>query len=296
MYYICSIITMQIFIMVCLNKYVGLGLSISFLALFHVSVVVAGDHAPVGARSAAMGYASVAVPDGYSLWNNPSGLSFAGTPMAVWSVHVPFGISKLSSKSLGLIVPVDQTILASGLTYFGYSSYHEWEGSLVLARKLAPGWSLGVRMGVCKKFIAQGDIIPLLLVGSSGVMGNITDRLRLGLYAYNITRASKNTSYEQRIPSILCFGLSHQVSSEFLIITEVSKDLEMLPQWKFGAEYSVADKVFLRGGFSLGSVRQFSFGFGYQWNNFFFDVAFAYHQLLGATPDISMVWQNPVNP
>ena len=108
-------------------------------------LVQAGDHAPVGARSAGMGHASVTLPDSYSLWNNPSGLACSPHVAVLWSVHVPFGISDLSLKSLGVIFPVGQTVIASNLSYFGYSSYHEWEMNLVLAKKLSLTGLLGFR-------------------------------------------------------------------------------------------------------------------------------------------------------
>ncbi len=261
------------------------------VAIGGVAPVLAGES--VGARAAALGGASVVLTDPSALWNNPSAIVLQHHCSVTFSQHIPFGIRELSLKTLGVVYPVKKTLVSSGLRYFGYTSYHETELRVSLARTLAAGWSLGVSMGWHRRYVAFASRHPDAVSGSVGVLGMLSPNVSLGLCLLNITGACKDRNHPYRVPSGMRLGGGLRIEPDLFLVAECFKDVEFPPVWMAGLEYTPVSLWVFRAGCSLGSVRRFSAGFGFRYRSFLIDFSFFWHQVLGFTPATSLTWQRP---
>ena len=86
-------------------------------------------------------------------------------------------------------------------------------------------------------------------------------------------------------------GLQYRPGKEVLILAEVEKDVLQPLRIRIGVEYGLLDVLDLRIGV-VTSETQLSFGFGYKLKEHWqLDFAAAYHQYLGFTPGIGLVYR-----
>ena len=83
------------------------------------------------------------------------------------------------------------------------------------------------------------------------------------------------------------FGMNYRLSEQFILFTELEKNVIHPLQVKFAAEYKPTSKWFFRGGISTAPLA-FSFGVGGRFKDRMqLDLGTAYHQLLGWSPHVS---------
>ena len=89
----------------------------------------------------------------------------------------------------------------------------------------------------------------------------------------------------------MSFGLEYQPGDGIIILAEAEKDVLLPMRIRVGVEYGLFDVLDLRLGVATGET-QLSFGVGYKlkerWQ---LDFAAAYHQYLGFTPGVGLVYR-----
>ena len=85
------------------------------------------------------------------------------------------------------------------------------------------------------------------------------------------------------------FGGSYKFSEKALLSSELEKNVGLTTIFKAGLEYHIVEQVFLRGGIASNPTLS-SFGFGFKLKQWQVDVASSYHQVLGFTPQVSLVY------
>ena len=81
------------------------------------------DNYLLGARFAAMGNASVMIPDLWSLSHNQAGLGWGRSTSAGFHFENKFVIPQYSLSAAGIAIPVKPGTLGVMIYYFGYSKY-----------------------------------------------------------------------------------------------------------------------------------------------------------------------------
>jgi len=260
------------------------------LFLFLSSLLFAGhDNTPQGGRSAAMANASVALSDFWSLQNNQAGLAYYNHLAAGFYYENRYLTQELSLKSGGFVIPTNSGNFGLNLTYFGYSKYNESKVGISFARSFGKVLAIGLQLDYLYTSIADGYGNKGLVTFELGLLSKINDHLTLGAHIYNPTNAKLAEYDDERIPAILKVGAAYSFDNNILISVEAEKDTEHDPILKFGLEYQIIEKIFVRGGVSS-NPGLYSFGFGLNLDKLKIDFSSTIHQTLGYSPQISLYY------
>lgn len=248
-----------------------------------------GIAASLGARSIGLGGSSVIYENSNSVFTNQAAL--ASVRKMEFSIHSEqrFLLSEIRAIAAAAALPIGKTgTFGLGVQYFGFEAYNEQRISLGYGKKLGDKFSLGA------SFIWTNTSIPEygnkgVFTFDLGIMAFVSSKVTLGAHIFNPLRIGINE--EEALPSIIKIGLRYRPSKVVRIIAEVEKDIQFGLRTHWGTEYDVLDQLVLRFGLAT-QPTEISFGFGYKIKQKLrIDIGASYHQLLGVTPALSVVFR-----
>jgi len=262
-----------------------------FLIFCSIKTYSGNENFPVGSRSAGMGNASVANPDFWSIHHNQAGLAYISSISAGVYFENRFLISSMGIKSLGVVFPTNSGVLGLSFNNYGYSLYNEQKIGLSFAKMLHEKFAMGVQLDYLSNTIQEYGSKSVVTF-EVGVMASLTKQLILGAHIYNPINAKLSSTdlYDERVPSILRVGVGYTFSEKVLFSIETEKDIYFKSVFKAGVEYHVIDILYLRTGIATNPTLN-TFGFGIDYNGLKFDVASGWHQILGITPQFSLIYE-----
>jgi len=246
----------------------------------------------MGARSAAMGHASVTNTDVWAVHHNQAALAFLEESAVGISYESRFLTNELAQKgAVGAIKLKNHGTIGINVSQFGYSQFNDNKFGLGYALRLAKDISIGAQVNY--QYIAFGanDYGSLsVLTSEVGVLARLTDAISLGAHVYNLNYAKVSDYADEHLPMIFRLGAGVQFSEQFTGSAEVEKSLEQDANIKLGAEYVFFEKLSLRGGLNTQPFSN-SFGLGYRIKGLDIDVAANYHSVLGYSPQASIQYR-----
>lgn len=245
------------------------------------------ENLPVGARSVALGHASVNLQDIWSAHHNQAGLANLERIGGGIYYESRFTMAALSLKGGVAALPFDFGTFGVSVTSFGYSLYSESKVGLAYAMKLGENVRMGVQFNYHRTQIAEGYGNANLFTGEVGLQADITEALSVGAHVYNPTLTSQADYNNERIPTTIRLGASYQFNEKFFLSVEGHQNIYDKAQFRAGMEYHIIEQLYLRGGISTNPTLA-SFGFGLKLKKFFIDVASSYHATLGFSPQVSL--------
>lgn len=276
---------------VCTSDYNIRGVLMLILALFSISSTqaqIAND--VIGASSTGMGGYSVTVSDLWSANNNQAGLGFATDISGGLFYENRFLLKETSYRAGAFVLPVKTGAFGLSVASFGYSAYSETKAGLSYGQRFGDKFSVGVQLNYLNTKLSQDYGTKNSLTGAIGLMAKLNKEVTLGVHIYNPTR-SKLAEYDtEKIPTIMKLGLAYRFSEKVMLGVETEKDLDYDAVVRAGLEYHITEIFYLRGGIST-NPTMYSFGFGLQMKNFKMDISSSFHQTLGMTPSISLIYQ-----
>lgn len=258
--------------------------------LFLVSSTAFGQlNTHFGGRSAGLAHASVALSDGWSSHNNQAGLAWLEQSQAGVFVQNKFLLKELNYGGFSYAHVLKTGALALSYSNFGYQLYGESKVGLGYGMKFSDIISGGVQLNYHNTRLANNYGRKSSLTAEIGMQAYLTDKLILGVHLFNPSRTKLNDYTNEKIATIMRFGVSYKFSKQVLATVEVEKDIDFRPIFRAGLEYKINKTMYLRGG--VGSQPTLaSFGFGINVQSFKIDLAASYHQILGFTPDFSLTY------
>jgi hypothetical protein len=110
------------------------------------AAMAGGEHLPVGARFAGMGYASTTLADLWSVRANQAGLAGLEHPVAGVYFQQHWLSEELAMQGLGFAMPVGKGCFAISGNSFGGSLYAEQQFGLAYAMRLSETFRVGVQV------------------------------------------------------------------------------------------------------------------------------------------------------
>lgn len=267
----------------------NLNATLSLLMIVLFMPVYGHKNVPEGGRSAAMGSASVALADFWSLQNNQAGLAFYNRPAAGAYFENRFLVKELSLKSGGVVLPVNYGVFGLKLSYFGYSLYNESKIGLAYARKFSDYFAAGLQLNYLITSIGDDYGSKGVATFEAGLMSKINPNLTIGAHVFNPINVKFVEYADERIPAIFRLGAAYSFDNNIILTVEAEKETNFDPALKFGIEYRIIEEVFVRGGLST-NPGQYSFGFGLNFGRIIIDFSSSVHHVLGYSPQISMIY------
>jgi hypothetical protein len=262
------------------------------LLLLSIENSFAGNEpATAGGRAAGVGGAAVTYSDVWSAFHNQAGLAYIKKFSAGVFNETPFLLSDLSTRGAAVALPVnDLGVFALSLNYYGFNLYNEKKFGLAYAKSFGERISAAIQLDYLGTSISEGYGSNSAFTVEAGFRAEILPKLFLGAHIFNPTRAKLADYDEEKIPTVLKAGLGYYFSDKVLVSIESEKNMDENNIFKAGVEYHIVKILYLRGGISTNPTLT-SFGFGLDFDSFKFDVAAAYHQQLGYTPNVSLTYQ-----
>ena len=262
------------------------------LCLIHLVIIgyAGNDNYPAGAAAAGMGHTGVTIQNLWAVSHNQAGL--AGLDKITAGVYYDrrFNLDETSVKSFALALPVAKLgVFGVHFNMFGFSLYNEKKAGVSYARKFGESVNVGVQLNYLNTYIAEdyGSNNAIAVEGGARVV--LMEDLTAGVHIFNPTQARLAEYDDERIPTILKFGLSYTFSKKVQAALETEKDIDQDAVFKGGIEYRPVDAIYIRAGISTNPVMN-SFGAGFVVKNLQIDIAASMHQSLGYTPHMSLTY------
>jgi hypothetical protein len=245
---------------------------------------------PTGARSGGLLNASTTFCDNWAYFNNPGALGKLEKLSAGVSYENRYLISDLQRQSLALALPTKYGVFSVGAFHQGSSEYRNFRSGLGYALKLADNFSAGIQ------FNYQGIRLPNYygksntITAEFGALLNVTEKWNFGFSIFNLGQNKLSDFKNDRYNTTMRLGIGYKPAKAVNVIAEVWKDIDGPVSFKGALEYEPFKQFHLR----LGVGNQpsaLAFGIGYKWNEYSLDLATAYHQVLGWSPQISFTYE-----
>lgn len=256
-----------------------------------IPIIFAWDIAThVGGKTNSIGNCSVALSEFWSCHNNPAGFANYNNIAVGLSYENRFLLKELAYKNIGVIIPFNIGVIGITASQFGYNHYNENLLGLGLSRSFGPNLKIGLKLDyIFFKYSTDYARIQTATF-ELGLQYHINKSLCLGAYIFNPINVKLKTLNNEKIPIIMRIGLSYFVKEDFLITAEVEENFENDFSYRFGLEYEIYKKIFVRSGFQL-RPEIFTFGFGYDYNWFTIDISAQMNQVLGASLSCSFIYK-----
>jgi len=262
-----------------MNKFLLLFFSILFFAINNFA-----QYETIGARSSAMGDASVSFIDIWATFNNPAALGFTDRISMGFSYKNNFLMKELSQMSFAFTLPVKKVgVFHFGADRFGYEQFSTNKFGIGYSRKFGKIFSLGTQINL--HWIHIGDIYGDK-VTASGSVSFLVKPMKNWIIAgnvYNITATPISFDARDRINTIFRVGSSYTIAEKFLISIEGEASLQYDPTFRAGLEYKPIPLLAIRAGINTYPMSP-TFGFGIDYKRVLFDYAGKWHPVLGFSP------------
>ncbi len=253
----------------------------------HLSAQIGNDF--VGARSAAMGGYNVTLSDVWSANNNQAGLGFVKDISGGIYYENRFLLKETGYKAAAFVLPSKSGAFGVSVASFGFELYNETKAGLSYGQRFGDKFTMGVQMNYLNTKLPQEYGSKTTLTGAVGLIAKLSKELSLGMHVYNPTRAKLAEYDNERVPTIMKLGLDYRFSNKVMLGVSTEKDVNFDAIVNAGIEYHITEILYLRGGIST-NPTQYAFGFGMQLKDFKVDLSSSFHQTLGITPGISIIY------
>lgn len=245
---------------------------------------VFSQYESIGARSSAMGDASVPFADTWSTFNNPSALGFTDKIQLGFSYKNNFLLKELSQMSFAFSLPVQKVgVFHLGVDRFGYDQFSSNKFGIGYSRKFGKIFSLGTQINI--HWLHIGDIYGNK-VTASGSLSFLIKPMKnwvIGANVFNITATPISADDRDRINTIFRLGTSYTIANKLLVSIEGEASLQYDPTFKAGIEYNPIELLSIRAGIITYPMSP-TFGFGINYKKVLFDFAGKWHPILGFSP------------
>lgn len=259
------------------------------LALFHV--VNAQGYLPSGGRAISMANAVVSIEDEFAFFNNPATASRFKSIKAGLAYENRFLLKELQSQSLAAAIPFGKGVMTLGGHHYGYTQFRSYRAGIGYSMGFSEKFSMGVQLNYLGLMLNQNYGSSSALTADAGWFAEITPKWNIGLSVMNIGRAGLSDYENDRYSTAMRLGTSYRFSDRVLISIEGDKDLDNPLRFRGGIEYGISEDFFLRGGLATNRLEM-SFGMGYCFSVLRIDIGSSYDQILGWSPNFSIVFIN----
>ncbi|MEX2597572.1 MAG: hypothetical protein WEC59_11640 [Salibacteraceae bacterium] len=259
----------------------------ALLTIQGLEVFAGGENETAGARSHALGNASVSLVDGWSVTNNQGALGLLDQYFLGAAYESRYFLPEAGFAAFSFAGPLGGGSIGVVAHSYGYATYRDNRMGLSYGRKLSELISLGVQLNYSEVRIAGNYGRSASLVAEIGMLVTPNEKWRIGAHLYNPTRSRLAEFDDERIPTVLSLGTSYIFSEKVRWMLEVEKGLDQPVNFQTGIEYEPVDHFFLRTGYSTLN-GSFGFGLGYKWNNMLIDISNQWDQSIGFGATLSL--------
>lgn len=246
---------------------------------------------PIGARSAGMANASVALNDLWAMHHNQAAL--VGLEQAGVAAYYEnrFLLSNLNLQAATAVLPTPKAgVFGISYSRFGNKLFNQSRYGFAYAKRLWKFLSVGLQLSYLNTTLAEDYGTRHSFIAEIGLLSQVTPKLRLGFHAFNLTRTQLANDFDERVPMNFRLGAQYDFSKKVRIAIEGEKDLELPAVFKAGVEYLPVEQFAIRVGVGTAPFHA-DFGLGLRLKFLHFDIAGSVHPVLGFSPKASLSYR-----
>jgi hypothetical protein len=232
---------------------------------------------PMGARSMAMANASTTINDVWAYHHNPGALGDVDRFTAGISYENRFLLKELQSQGFAVAVPMKVGVISVGGQLYGSEQFRSYKAGL------------GVQLNYIGLRLPENYGSANSMTAEVGIYAKLTNNWKLGASVYNLGRAKLGEFADDRFTTMMRIGSSYTFSKKVMLAIDFEKNLDYDLRIKTGVEYEVVKHFKLRGGFATAPIELCA-GIGYEWKQLEISAGSSYHQVLGWSPNFSLVF------
>jgi hypothetical protein len=241
----------------------------------------------MGARAQGLGFASAALTDEWSVFNNIGGLAKVNQITTACTYEARPGIAAFNTMAAVAALPVPFGVTGIGIFRFGDDLYNEQLVTAGFSNTFGLA-SLGVRLNYIQYHAKGFGNKGVLSLGFGGI-AVLSSAFSIGAYITNMNQPTLSED-EERLPTTLTISVAFTPTDKLLVTAELEKDLEYTPLWKAGLEYEFYKKFWFRTGFNLEPNAAF-IGLGFKPEKFRIDYAFMQNTEQGARHQATVAYR-----
>lgn len=267
------------------QKILTVFLAYSFVQLCHAS----GDQLLTGARATAMGGASVVNIDAFAVFNNQGAAGFIENYVVGVYADRKFLNASVNHFALAAVFhgkKVGNFTLSS--KFYGYKLYNETQIGLGYSRKFGEKVAFGIQFDYLRIFIAENGS-KHIATAELGLLYKPWRSVFIGFQLYNPIPYKINRESNERLPTIISFGVGYQPSDKVSVNAQYTQDVYYKPGFRAGIEYKPIKYLHLRTGVRTTPFAM-AFGVGINAAGLSIDLATDYHLQMGFTPQAALVY------
>lgn len=245
---------------------------------------------PVITPYAGTGAYSSTHADVFSLLANTAALTQAENFTAGVYGEQRFMLKELAYYAGAFVLPTKSGNFAVTTAYRGGKDMNEYQVALAYARSLGKTVDVGVKFnynGLTINGYGNAHAVGVEL----GTVLHLTDKLHGGLQVMNPVRSKFGENKDEKLASVYIFGAGYEASEKFFISTELIKEEKQPVIVQANLQYKLLSFLQLRGGVSTGT-SSYWLGVGLGWRSIRFDVVTGYHNRLGLSPGVMMIYEH----
>lgn len=243
---------------------------------------------PLAAAYTGFGAYSLSHTDVFSFTNNQASLAQIKNPAAGVYGERRFMLNELAFYQLAIAVPTTTGNFGIKTAYYGFSDYNESQMGLAYGRKLGDKVDLGVQFNY--------NSIRINSYGNSsavnfeiGTILHLTDKLQAGIHVYNPVGGKYGKNADEKLASVYTAGMGYEASDKFFISAEIEKEEGQTVNVNTGMQYRFLPQLLVRAGISSSNANLYA-GAGLFLKSFRLDVIASFHQQLGVTPGLLLIY------
>ena len=238
----------------------------------------------------ALGGMSVALNDKGSLISSLAGLASLEDASVAVSLRREFLSDGMDYAAASAALPSPAGCWAASIIHYGGSDYNEQRLSLAYALPALGRMSAAIAF----HYLHSGTSDPYynkinLFTFSAALRYSPSDELTVGLKAYNPLAVRIDAKNGYRTPAIISLGVSYLLLDELLAAAEVENASDAGTTLRLGVQYTFHDSYFFRMGYNS-TPAIYTFGIGMKLSHFSVDIAAQFHNTLGITPTLSLLY------
>jgi len=245
-------------------------------------------HTSVSATYPGLGAYSIDQVDVFSFHSNQAALAQAKNFSAGIYTERRFMLKELALYNASFALPTRSGNFGLDARYFGFSDYNETQLGFAYARSLGNKVDVGVQFNYYSVQIpAYGNASVINF--ETGAILHLTEKLNAGVHVYNPVGGKFGKDEQEKLSSVYSGGIGYEASDKFFISAEIEKEEDQPVNVNAGMQYKFLPQLLARGGIST-STSSMYLGIGVGWKSIRLDITTSYHQQLGITPGLMVIF------
>ncbi len=172
--------------------------------------------------------------------------------------------------------------------YSGFSDFNETQLGLAYGRKLGSKLDIGAQFNYNGIRIAgYGNATAISF--EAGAIVHVSEKLHAGIHINNPVGGKFDKAGDEKIASVYTVGFGFEASEKFFASTEIVKEEDQPVNVNTGFQYKLIPQLLIRAGISTATSTGW-LGIGFSWRTFRADITSSYHQQLGLTPGLMLLY------